>query len=276
MRLNDSYLGVHFEMHPLLKQKFLTSHLSDKAKVDVDEMFATKDEGGIYYDKRIGNDWWGNRVEIANQLCASPKNLKVFLLTKAVQELASHVNVEKVDLKWFKQITNKSAIFILDKDNFYRFDKTDTRVNILNYRRIAPDYVVYDAYSIILDDGILGINQYQNREQATTFIQLLLFIELGEITTQVLRAKGGKVVFGKGGDDKVKNDTGLEVQLINSTWNRITIVQGGFTVRQHLRIQPCGKGRTDYRMVWVSAYTKQSYIRGAGKNITHNLKQQQK
>jgi hypothetical protein len=44
-------------------------------------------------------------------------------------------------------------------------------------------------------------------------------------------------------------------------------VEGDFTVRGHFRVQPCGAGRKDYRLIWIDQFTKGSFVRRAGKSV---------
>ena len=79
-----------------------------------------------------------------------------------------------------------------------------------------------------------------------------------------------KVKYGKGGDDKLFNDTMLNnVYMVNASWNRIIVVEGDFKVSGHFRVQPHGAGRKDYKLIWINEFTKGSFIRRAGKEIVN-------
>jgi hypothetical protein len=214
-------------------------------------------------------DGWEFRTEIATALSKPAK--KVYFITQQVHIAAATIKLNKIDLKWFKQIPSQDCMYITEREEFYRFIKNEHRINILHYyysgSGIPLDYR-YDCYSILLNEGILAQAPYQDKERAEKFIRILLFMELGEITINVV-APNGKVKYGKGGDDKLKNESGMDAILVTTNWNKITVVQGDIPVRGHTRVVRCGVGRSDYKLRWISDYVKQGYTRHAGK-ITLN------
>jgi hypothetical protein len=275
MKLNDSFLGVWYETDPqkVLKNFYKNSHLSTDAKEKgmVQEMMSYLRDPIKHKEKFGDSSWWDERARITNSLVNTTKKHKLYYITKKVLDESDMINFEKINLKWFSKLDDQESTYIVNKDDFYKFIvEKGKRINILHYRiDDTPQGKTYwyDAYSILLNDGELATLPSQKQEYATRFVKLLLYIELGEITYNIVKARTGKVKFGSKGDDKLKNETGVDVILVNSNWNRITIVVGGFSVRGHLRIQPCGVGRKDYKLTWVKEHTKGSYVRKAGKEI---------
>jgi hypothetical protein len=278
MKLNSSYLGVKFQRnesiigHLTLSAAYLSSHLNEDAKAEMERSRELARLHNIPLSSDSQGDWWGYRKGIATSLSKPAK--KMYVLTQQVQDAAMTIKLDKIDLKWFRQIPPCDCMYIPNKDEFYRFTKTDTRVNVLHYyysgSGIPMDYR-YDCYSIILNEGILAQAPYQNKEMAERFIRFLLFMELGEITINVVHPNG-KVKFGKSGEDKIKNEAGLDAILVTTNWNKITVVQGEIPVRGHTRVQPCGVGRSDYKLIWINDFVKQGYTRHSGK-ILDNAKQ---
>jgi len=263
MKLNNSYIGVLFQTNPLLADFYKAEHLNEeKHKVDVMIQPELAAITGAYYDGTI-TDAWQMRVDITNAL-AKPA-AKVYYITDSVKSLVdSSVKIDKVELKWFKQLPSLDAMYITGKDEFFRFQKTDTRINVLHYVKNEIEYR-YDCFSIILNDGMLAtMPQYNDRNRAEFFVKLLLFMEMGETTIRIVKPSE-KYKYGKKGDEQVKNEAGIEVIMVTTDWNKIVVVEGDFNVSAHLRIQRVGKGRMEYAMVWVSEYTKHGYIR-RGKN----------
>jgi hypothetical protein len=273
MKLNDSYMAVWYETdpHQMLKIFYKNSHLSNESKEKglVQEMMSFLSDPIKHKERYNGVSWWDERVRITNSLVNTTKNHKFYFITKKVLDEADMIKFDKIDLKWFSKLDNQESTYIVGKDDFYRFVvEKGKRINILHYRiddTTQGKAYWYDSYSIILTDGELATMPTQKQEFAIRFVKLLLYIELGEITYNVVKAKTGKIKFGTKGDDKLKNETSLDVILVNSSWNKVTIVVGGFSVRGHLRVQPCGVGRKDYKLTWVKEHTKGSFVRKAGK-----------
>lgn len=245
-----------------MKNRFLGEHL-DEAKHKKEVMLGPfiAELGGLYYDKTVTNPW-ELRVNIAKGL-TQPAQKKYFL-TQTVLDGASKIKFEKIDLKWFNQIPDMRCIYIPGKDEFYRFNKINGRINILHFRKTSEVSLWYDCYSIILNDGFLALMPSQNKEFAERFIKLLLFIELGEITFHHLKPNE-KVTYGKKGDEKAKNETGFQVTLVNSNWNKIIIVEGDIAVKGYFGIRWVGEGRKTFRLSWIREHTRSGYIRSAGR-----------
>ncbi len=274
MRLNDSYLGIWYETdtEKTLKKFFLDSHLDERNKsvVATNQIISQIKFPDKHYKRVKSDDWWEERVRIANLLVKRPKSHKIYFLTKKVQEDAELIKFDKIDLKWFNSLSSGEFTYMTGKNEFFRFDIEErSRINILNYRieeSTQGDKCLYDSYSIILGTGELATLPTQNNELAIKFIKCLLYIELGDISSVEVKAKIGKVKFGIKGDDKLKNDSGLDVVLINSTWNKTTILVGESVTTGHFRIQPYGpRDNTYYKVKWIKEYTRGSFIRGASK-----------
>jgi hypothetical protein len=272
LKLNTSYFGVIFEVDSFLKNFFIKEHLHPKNMGEVMAQPMLAAITGAYYDEKIGNDPWQQRVDISNRLVKSPPNMKKYFLTKNVLEGADLIkfDLEKVDLRMFKVLPDMNCLYITGKNEMYRFEKKDHRINVLYYTRRNVDTptegIFYESYSVILEDKEmhLCLLPSQNKEAAIKLLKLILFIEVGEISFHHLKPNG-KIVYGKGGDDKVKNESGMDVTVVNSNWNKMIIIQGGFSVRGHFRMQWVGQGRTKLERVFVRPYEKGTQIRTAGR-----------
>lgn len=64
---------------------------------------------------------------------------------------------------------------------------------------------------------------------------------------------------------KVINEFAFPITVVNSKWNVTSIRTEGFNVRGHFRIQPCGKGRSEYEVIFIDPFVKHGYTRKAGK-----------
>lgn len=58
---------------------------------------------------------------------------------------------------------------------------------------------------------------------------------------------------------KYTNTSKESVKIIDSRWFRDIIKTDGFGVSGHFRLQPCGKNKTDRKLIWVNEYKKNGY-----------------
>jgi len=60
----------------------------------------------------------------------------------------------------------------------------------------------------------------------------------------------------------------IPITVVNSNWNITSIRTEGFGVRGHFRLQPCGVGMKEVKMIFIEPFIKNGYIRNA-KNTDH-------
>lgn len=97
------------------------------------------------------------------------------------------------------------------------------------------------------------------QKEFTKIMQVLTFIELGDIEVKMLEA--GRNNGGKKNVNKVTNTSNNTVYVVDSSWNQIIIRADGFAVRGHFRLQPCGSGMKDRTLIWIDAFEKHGYKR---------------
>lgn len=88
----------------------------------------------------------------------------------------------------------------------------------------------------------------------------LLFLRYAEVETKVTGPKERRT---RVNEVKYVNQTGFDVQVVDSRWFTTLIRTGAFNVRGHFRLQPHGKGGRQRKLIWVSEYQKQGYTRKA-------------
>jgi len=69
---------------------------------------------------------------------------------------------------------------------------------------------------------------------------------------------------------KYVNDTNSDIQILDSTWFTTLVKTEGFNVRGHFRLQPCGQGLIDRKLIWISEFEKHGYTRNFKKPIDIN------
>ncbi len=103
---------------------------------------------------------------------------------------------------------------------------------------------------------------YAPMEEAVNFsvvMQLMTFIELGDIEVTYINALSNNGKPKK--DGKVYNASNNTVFVVDSSWNKLLIRTDGFAVRGHFRLQPCGDGMKDRKLIWIDAFEKHGYTR---------------
>ena len=94
-------------------------------------------------------------------------------------------------------------------------------------------------------------------------LTLLLFIKYCEVETKVV-GPGRKAVHV---NETYLNETTLPIEVLDSTWFT-TLIRGesfmvGAETGGFFKLQPCGEGLRDRKLIWVLPYEKKGYVRKA-------------
>lgn len=279
MKLNKSFVGINYFQTPEI-QKTLIENLMDPSLLEPFRLLANWTEEDIRLRRQ--------RLERLH----SNSEHRLFMVTKSVQEHSELIRFEKIKLGWFRNVKSQSSTYILSKNEFFRFvvEKgkeiyvlhfyCDPNISEDSHRRLiesgyphAEFYgYKYDTFIIYIDehkypDGFIPDNQVWGQDPINKqrFLKLMLFIELSEPEIKVLKnnekLKSGSVGLNHE-EKKIKNDSGVDVTIVNTSWNKIIVSDNAFTVRGHIRIQPYGPNRSLYKPIWIDEYEKSGYTRG--------------
>jgi hypothetical protein len=113
-------------------------------------------------------------------------------------------------------------------------------------------------WGCLLEDGEYFFPRIYQKE-FSLIMQILTFVELGDIDVKMIN--GGQNNGKPKDDGKVTNMSNNTVYVVDSSWNSIIIRTTGFAVRGHYRLQPCGEGMKDRKLMWISAFEKHGYKR---------------
>lgn len=192
-----------------------------------------------------------------------------YLMAVPALELAKRIKIDedKFDVRFLSKVKDKKITFLLGKNNFIRFMKHGDEIfAIMVSTEIKPEeglYMKYCSFKINTRTGVISYMDNPNSplsdEKFRLFIQLLIFTELSELEVKVLKPneKSGKTRR----EGKVINDSRENVTVVDSTWNKIIVRTEGFAVRGHFRLQQCGEGFTDRKLIFISEFQKEGYIR---------------
>lgn len=90
-------------------------------------------------------------------------------------------------------------------------------------------------------------------------VSFICFIKHVELETKVIQPQKKDWHIGT----KYVNETKSKIEVLDSSWFTTIVRSEGFNVRGHFRFQPCGKGLTDRKLIWISDFEKEGYTRKA-------------
>ena len=90
-------------------------------------------------------------------------------------------------------------------------------------------------------------------------LKVLIVKRFGKVETQIIEGKGQCKV----GKSYVVNKAPFPVHRLDGSWLKTIIRLEGFGVKGHIRLQACGKGWKDHKLVFIKPYKKHGYVRTA-------------
>lgn len=124
------------------------------------------------------------------------------------------------------------------------------------------------------DDGLIrssGFEGYHSSEYlnaglcsiefVSKYIMLILFIKYADV--EIKHLKGGQRL--KEISCKYVNETKGVVNILDSKWFTTLVKSDAFKVRGHFRLQPCGEGMKDRKLIWINDFQKDGYTAPARK-----------
>lgn len=127
------------------------------------------------------------------------------------------------------------------------------------------------VYNTIEKQEVIWLSQYlkANKSEIKTMygsytckdIMIEYFKKYAKVETKFLPAN--KTV--KEINCKYVNDTNANITILDSTWFTNLVKSDAFKVRGHFRLQPCGEGLKEKKLIWISDFEKNGYVRNAKK-----------
>lgn len=193
---------------------------------------------------------------IENNCLASDAESSYYFICDSVYKCAELIKIkENFTGRTLKDINFGKYTYLLGKNKMLRF--------VVGLGAIAGFY--YDDkkkdifwWGIETNDGKYYFDEGYDKI-FSWIMQILTFVELGDIEIKIL--EGGKNNGGKKNEDKIHNSSNKTVYVVDSTWNKIIMRTTGFAVRGHFRLQACGEGLKDRKLIWIDAFEKLGYKR---------------
>jgi hypothetical protein len=194
-----------------------------------------------------------------------------FIITESVHKNLELLKIDKLDWTVFLKIPDGKRTLISPHNNFTRFYKRNGKIEFCYCaKRDAEEGMidlVFTALYVDLETGDVTmpdahINKNMNVNDLTILYKLLCFLYLTNNEEVVIPP--GKT-HGTRKTGKMLNDTPFPVTIVTSKWNITSIRNEGFAVSGHFRLQPCGTGRGNVKLVFIEPFTKNGYKRTAAK-----------
>jgi hypothetical protein len=194
-------------------------------------------------------------VSLKDLVFESPDE-RYFYICKSVYEAAELVRIsENFTGRTLKDIKPGKYVYLMGKHEMVKFAVNERGVKGFYYDDKAGK--VFE-WGVEKEDGRYFFTPGYVRE-FTTIMQILVFIELGDISVRYINSL--QKIKGKTKEESDYNATKHTVHIVDSTWNQILVRTDGFAVRGHFKLQPCGTGLIDRKLIWVNAYEKNGYVR---------------
>lgn len=145
----------------------------------------------------------------------------------------------------------------------YVFKKDGLIVSVLFATPLIENIIMWTAKSYVpyIKDGKFNseaVSSYVNQQvkKCLCLYTFRLYADIEVITVDSNKSKESI-------DCKYVNETGVDINILDSKWFRTLIHSSAFNVRGHFRLQPCGKDMAERKLIWVSEFQKSGYTRVA-------------
>ncbi|HLZ17587.1 MAG TPA: hypothetical protein VKQ08_11130 [Cyclobacteriaceae bacterium] len=184
------------------------------------------------------------------------ENSKYFFICDSVYKAAELIKVSSgFTGRTLKDINWGKYTYLMGKNRMVRFVVGNGAVRGFYFDDETP---MAFEFCLEMEEGKYFCQKGYDKE-FTQIMQILTFVELGDIEIKMLEAGRNNGASKKSG--KVTNTSNNTVFVVDSTWNQIVIRTEGFAVRGHFRLQPCGPGMKDRSLIWIDAFEKHGYKR---------------
>lgn len=205
-------------------------------------------------------------------------NQNTLIVTKPFLDASLLCNDKMIKSELYKEIGDDlSGVLIFGKSSIIYDAKRITtngskawRLNIVEFfsgdvlRTFCWESSIRYVDKSIVDIGgcSIGDTPEESAKALWSFVQMILmFKKFAQVELKEL-SPGQKV---KDINCNYKNDTKINVQILDSAWFTNLVKSDGFNVRGHFRLQPCKKnGEWTKELIWINEFGKSGYSRKAG------------
>jgi hypothetical protein len=136
---------------------------------------------------------------------------------------------------------------------------TQIKIRLYSKNIVCHIYHNSDTFRLQLPDELIEQNN-NIASMCKEIICIELFTQYSEITTKILPPN--RQIW-DGINCLYNNKTQSDINIVDLTWFTTLIKSDGFKVRGHFRLQPCGEGMKDRKLIWINEFQKEGYNREA-------------
>lgn len=187
-----------------------------------------------------------------------------YLIQSTVYLCAEKIRIsENFSCSIFKKIKDGQHFYLMGKDEFYSFRKFNGVIRALYWNRKRE---IAFEFGLHIEKDEYYFPDIEEKE-FNRLMKIMIFIELGDVEIVELPKGQNNGKPKKAG--KITNTSEFNVYVVDSSWNQIIIRTDGFAVMGHFRLQPCGVGFSDRKLIWIDAFEKHGYTRRPKAEIIH-------
>jgi len=179
-----------------------------------------------------------------------------FLIQPSVEVCSEKIRInENFSCSIFKNVKDGHHFYLMGKNEFYSFVKFNgvLRATYWNRQReIAFEFGLHIEKDEYYFPDI-------EEDEFNRLMKIMIFIELGDV--EVVEIAKGQNNGKPKKEGKITNTSEYNVYVVDSSWNQLIIRTDGFAVMGHFRLQPCGVGFSDRKLIWINAFEKHGYKR---------------
>lgn len=183
-------------------------------------------------------------------------NPHYYLIQPSVEECAAKIRLnENFSCSIFSKIKDGCHLYLMGKNEFYTFVKFNGAIRASYWCRSRE---IAFEFGFHLEKDKYYFPDIEESE-FNRLVRIMIFIELGDIEITILdKGRNNGKAKNKG---KITNTSEYKVYVVDSSWNKLIIRTEGFAVMGHFRLQPCGVGYADRKLIWINAFEKHGYKR---------------
>lgn len=227
------------------------------------------------------SDYDKNNKEVPEEItslyhCFTNGHNKSYIVTQSVVQHLDKLKLKKdgahYNWKVFNNLPNQKLTFIFHDGTLLRMIVAENTIWFchLKFTRNKDSKLEGQSYWVMfnIDRQTLELCSHFDHPDVINLeehvYKFLCFFFLTENTEEII-PPGRK--YGTKKTGKIRNDFKFPVTVVTSKWNITTIRTDGFDVSGHFRVQPCGKGRMNYEIIFIEPFRKTGYIRKSNKEI---------
>lgn len=197
----------------------------------------------------------------------SENDAKLFLIRDSALKEAENMDIEiSFSGSLFSRIPQGKYTYLLGPNKMFKYEVKGDRLSGIYYADLDSRMIPFSFSTTIYEQ--LGIKDVSTNKYFKKMIKLIIYIELADIQVELIEP--GNISKHPSKDVRETNESSNNIYVVDSSWNTLIIRNEGFSVKGHYRLQPCGEGMRDRKLIWINHFEKHGYIRRPKARVLHN------